>query len=285
MRLPDLDLRLYVSKPPFWLVALIVVSMVASWVPLAMIAKHRVSKHRQPRYHIFLDMDNQAKLKTQHESAVFADGRTMRPPVPGTVARGELRADDFFYRGYVVEGASGDSSGDSSGGEAAEVVATYFEGYPDQVSLDMSVLENGRLKYGIFCAHCHADSGNGQGTSQQRAMYLMERGNTATSWTAVANLHDGIFQEEAYPNGKVFNTITHGKGAMRGYKAQITPEDRWAIVAYVRALQLTQPKAPGTDTTAKAEGSPSLGSPPEPSPPEPSPPEPSPSDMTDTPDQ
>jgi len=240
MRLPDLDLRLYVPRPPFWLVVLIVVSAVASWVPLALIARHRVTKHEKPRIHIFLDMDNQAKLKAQHPTPVFADGRAMRPRVPGTVARGELAADDHFERGFEVTGVVENEDGSTT----PEV--RYFEGYPDDIDVNEALLKTGQLRYNTFCAPCHGASGNGMGAVQQRAQDLMTRGNTGTAWTAVANLHqtdeqgNRTFGEALYPNGKLYNTISVGKGAMQGYAAQITPADRWAIVAYVRALQLTR---------------------------------------------
>lgn len=238
MRLPDLDLRLYLPKPPFWLVAFVLVSLVASWIPLAMIAKHRVSKHPEPRYHIFLDMDNQAKLEAQGGSELFADGRAMRPRVPGTIARGGLRESDDFYRGYTVAGQGEDAS------------TTYIEGYPAQVELTRGLLEHGRLQYDVFCTPCHGASGDGQGTVQLRVMKLMTRGNTGTAWTQVANLHQGTFQEDAYPNGKLYNTIMNGKGAMNGYGDKIAAPEAWAIVAYVRALQMTQP---ANDTPEQAE--------------------------------
>lgn len=238
MRLPDLDLRLYVPRPPFWLVALIVVSAVASWVPLALIAWQRASRHKQPRIHIFHDMDHQAKLKTQKASPVFADGRTMRPPVPGTVARGELREDEHFELGYRVTGTTGNEDG-----ETVPEVA-YLEGYPNRVEVTEALLKTGQLRYNTFCAPCHGISGNGQGTAHRRAVELSERGHA--SWTAVADLHQTnnddelTFGQSLYPNGRLFHTISAGQGAMQGYAAQIDPADRWAIVAYVRALQLTQ---------------------------------------------
>jgi len=237
MRLPDLDLRLYVPKPPFWLAAFILVSLVGSWIPLALIARHRVMKHPEPAYHIFLDMDGQAKLKAQADSPVFADGRAMRPRVPGTIARGELAEDDAFFRGYTVEG------------EGEDATITYFIGYPDKVKLTEDLLAGGQQQFNIYCAPCHGASGNGMGTVQLRAVNLQARGNTGTVWTKVANLHDATFQEADYPNGKLFNTITHGKGAMNGYGAQIATPERWAIVAYVRALQMTRPPPPETPET------------------------------------
>ncbi|NBC10350.1 MAG: c-type cytochrome [Planctomycetes bacterium] len=245
MRLPDLDLRLYVPRPPFWLVALIVLSAVASWVPLALIARHRVTKHDKPRIHIFQGMDNQAKLKAQHPSPVFADGRAMRPRIEGTVARGELAADDHFERGFEITGVVENEDGTTTPD------VHYFEGYPDNIDVNDALLKTGQLRYNIHCALCHGESGNGMGTVQQRAQDLITRGNTGTVWTAVANLHqadeDGnlTFGEALYPNGKLYNTIAVGKGAMNGYAAQIKPADRWAIVAYVRALQLTQQSAEG----------------------------------------
>lgn len=254
MRLPDLDLRLYVPRPPFWLVALIVVSAVASWVPLALIARHRVTKHEKPRIHIFLDMDNQAKLKAQHASPVFADGRAMRPRVEGTVARGQLAANDRFERGFEITGVVENEDGTTT------PQVNYFPGYPDGLAVNEALLKTGQLRYNTFCAPCHGESGNGLGTVQQRAQDLMTRGNTGTAWTAVANLHqkdeqgNQTFGDELYPNGKLYNTISVGKGAMAGYASQIKPADRWAIVAYVRALQLTRQSAPSEgEQVAKAQ--------------------------------
>ncbi|MEM1107724.1 MAG: cytochrome c [Planctomycetota bacterium] len=236
MNLPDL--RLFLPKRvPMVLIALGTLALVGSWVPIVLIAKHTQVKHEKPRIHLFQDMDNQPKLKAQAASPIFADGRAMRPDVLGTIRRGELRDDAEYEQGYTV------------GREAGEFAPVFVTGMPDDVEVDHLFLARGQEKYNTFCYVCHGKAGYGNGPVNQRAMGLTQGDPTlswGTAWVPSANLNavqpDGTLQfgPDVYPNGKLYNVIAHGKGNMAGYGHAIPVEDRWAIVAYVRALQLSQ---------------------------------------------
>lgn len=233
-----LDFRLFLPKRvPMVMIALGILFVVASWVPITAIVRYTQVKHEKPRIHLFQDMDNQPKLKAQAASPIFADGRAMRPEVAGTVRRGELRDNPELQDGYTVT---------RDGGEFAPVFVT---GMPDGLEVDHFFLARGQKKFDTFCYPCHGKAGYGDGPVNQRAMALQQGDPTlswGTAWVASANLNavldDGTLQfgADAYPNGQLYSVIAHGKGNMAGYAHAIPVEDRWAIVAYVRALQLSQ---------------------------------------------
>lgn len=233
-----LDLRLFLPKRvPMVLVALGVLLVVGSWVVPTAIFKYTQVKHEKPRIHLFLDMDNQAKLKAQAASPIFADGRAMRPEVAGTVRRGELRDDAELEQGYTVTK------------EAGEFAPVFVTGMPEGLEVDHFFLARGQQKFDTFCYPCHGKAGYGNGPVNQRAAALQQGDPTlsyGTAWVQSANLNavldDGTLQfgADAYPNGKLYSVIAHGKGNMAAYGHAIPVEDRWAIVAYVRALQLSQ---------------------------------------------
>jgi mono/diheme cytochrome c family protein len=155
------------------------------------------------------DMHNQPKLIPQRGSEMFADHRGARPQVANTVARGQLHDDSYFYTG-VVAGANG-----------------YLEEkdlMPFPVT--MEVLNRGQERFNIYCTPCHSRVGNGLGE-------IVERG-----YKPAANFHDSV--RRAQPVSHYFYVMTHGYGAMPDYSAQLTPADRWAVAAYIRALQLSQ---------------------------------------------
>jgi mono/diheme cytochrome c family protein len=184
-------------------------------VPFVLIARARSLPQRQPRIDIFQGMGAQPKLKPQAKNPLFADHRAMRMPVPGTVARGQLRADDHFEHGKVqVDGQW-----------------QWAEQYPDQVELTEQLLERGRERFNIFCAPCHGRSGHGQGTVPKAAEEL------GTPWNVTSVHAEGVRQQSL---GELYNTVKWGKNTMPGYGSQIDTADRWAIVAYMRALQLSQ---------------------------------------------
>ncbi|MDC3379122.1 cytochrome c [Planctomycetota bacterium] len=188
-------------------------------VPFAVIAKARSSKTTKPRIHVIHDMDNQERFKAQQANPMFADGRSMRPPLPGTVARGELKEDDHFYRGIVANAW------------AAE--------YPEDVRpLTAEFLARGQERYEIHCAPCHGLSGYGDGPVAVRAALLAKDGATGTIWATPTTYHDDSLR--AKEHGYLFHVISHGVRNMPGYGAQIEERDRWAIVAYLRALQRSQ---------------------------------------------
>jgi mono/diheme cytochrome c family protein len=150
------------------------------------------------------DMHDQPKYQAYGRSAFFDDGRDMRPPVPGTVARGHLEDDAFFFDGIV-------------GGQPAAALP---------VALTPALLDRGQERYDIYCSPCHDRVGTGEGMIVQRG------------YRRPASFH--IDRLRQAPDGYFFDVITNGFGVMPAYRAQVPPADRWAIVAYVRALQLSQ---------------------------------------------
>ncbi len=191
---------------------------VMAMVPPALVAQLRAVHSTKPRVHLVQDMDNQPKFRAQQANPLFADGRAMRPPVAGTVARGHLNDDEHFERGIV-------------GGQWA---ATF----PSQVPVDMALLDRGRERFNIYCRPCHGAAGYGDGMVNLRAMELMNLGTNGTTWVQPKSLHEQAIREQ--PVGQTFNSITNGVRNMPPYGSQITVRDRWAIVAYVRALQRSQ---------------------------------------------
>ena len=149
------------------------------------------------------DMHDQPKYTPLRESTFFADSQSARAPVAGTVARGQLRDDTLLYTGQ-------------DGGEDA----TMFP-FP----VDEAVMARGRERYDIFCSPCHARTGAGDGL-------VVLRG-----YRRPPTLLDDRLRNA--PVGHFFDVITNGFGAMPDYASQIKVEDRWAIVAYIRALQLS----------------------------------------------
>ena len=179
----------------------------------------------KPRVHIFQDMDNQARFKTQQVNDLFADRRADRPDVSGTVARGEAKTDDHLWRGWV--------DGD------------WATGFPADLTVDMTFVQRGRERFAIYCTPCHGGAGYGDGMIHQRAMELMANPviSNGTNWVPPGNLHAEAVRIQ--PVGQIYNSITNGIRNMRGYAAQIPVEDRWAITAYVKALQRSQTAQPG----------------------------------------
>jgi mono/diheme cytochrome c family protein len=145
------------------------------------------------------DMHDQPRYEPQESSRFFEDGRSARPVVEGTVARGDLRDDDHLWLGKVDDA---------------------------WVEEDVVALERGRERYDIFCAPCHDRAGTGRGM-------IVERG-----YRRPPSLHDERLRATA--PGYFYDVIVNGFGVMPAYAAQIPVRDRWAIVAYLRALQLSQ---------------------------------------------
>ncbi len=150
------------------------------------------------------DMHDQPKYKPLAESGFFADGRSERPPVEDTVARGQLHEDELLYFGRVDKAP-------------AKV-------FPFPVTRE--VLERGKERFDIFCSPCHSRVGDGRGMVTQRGL----RGPPSFH---IARLREA-------PPGHFFDVVTNGFGAMSSYASRIPVTDRWAIIAYIRALQLSQ---------------------------------------------
>jgi mono/diheme cytochrome c family protein len=151
------------------------------------------------------DMHDQPKFIPLRPSGFFDDGRSARPLTEGTVARGHLNDDAAFYTGKGPDGKPLDT-------------------FPFPVTKE--VIVRGQDRFNIYCAPCHDRTGYGSGM-------IVRRG-----YRRPPSYHSGKIRELS--NGFIFDVITNGFGAMADYAAQIPPRDRWAIVAYVRALQLSQ---------------------------------------------
>jgi mono/diheme cytochrome c family protein len=163
------------------------------------------------------DMHDQPKMKPLRESEMFADKRSARPLVPGTVARGTLREDTVLYTGKV-------------GNEFVTEIP---------VKVNAELLERGRTEFQVFCSPCHGRTGRGDGM-------IVQRGFKKPSSYHVDRLRQ-------MPIGYFYDVMTNGFGAMSDYAGQVTPQDRWAIAAFVRALQLSQ-YAPAGDVPEDRRG-------------------------------
>jgi len=151
------------------------------------------------------DMHDQPKYIALRPSSFFNDGRSARPPVDGAIARGHLNDDAALHTGKAADGKPLDT-------------------FPFPVTKE--VIERGRARFNIYCTPCHDRTGNGEGM-------IVRRG-----YRKPPSYH--IDRLRQVPNGYIYDVIANGFGSMPDYAAQIQPHDRWAIVAYVRALQLSQ---------------------------------------------
>jgi hypothetical protein len=156
----------------------------------------------KPPIHINPSMFNQPKYKAQAASDFFYDGKTMREPVAGTVARGMFADDPTVVTGMDAGG---------------KPLAT------SPVATDDALLARGAERYAIYCQPCHDERGEGQGVLSQRAK------------VPTANLLEKRIQD--MPDGEIFDTISNGKGLMGSYRYQVPPHDRWAIIAHVRGME------------------------------------------------
>jgi mono/diheme cytochrome c family protein len=185
----------------------------AAAVPFSLAALSRVSTSESTRFHIVPDMDWQQKFKPQRKNDFFPDHRAMRLPVDGTVAVGDLRDDDHFYQGRV-NGA-------------------FAKTFPEQVELTAETMERGRTQFGTYCTPCHGVDGAGEGMVHLRARSLMQG-----TWVQPSNLHQENLLYK--PVGELYDGVTRGIRNMPSYARQISPEDRWAVILYLRALQRSQ---------------------------------------------
>jgi mono/diheme cytochrome c family protein len=149
-------------------------------------------------------MHDQPKYVPLRESSFFGDARSARPIVEGTVARGHLHEDTLLYTGKV-----------------GKADASVFP-----LVVDERVMAHGRERFNIYCSPCHGRTGQGDGM-------VVRRG-----YRRPPSYHQDRLRDA--PVGHFFDVITNGFGAMPDYASQIKVEDRWAIVAYVRALQLSE---------------------------------------------
>lgn len=183
------------------------------------------------------DMQDQPKMKPYRQSTFFRDGLSSRPPVEGTVARGFLKTDKEFFTGKKAGRANANIQGtpaQAPGPQPSSVAGAAPQGaaaYPDDVEVfpipvTRETVRRGKERYEIFCSACHGLTGNGDGM-------IVRRG-----FRRAASFNDDRLRQA--PVGHFFDAITNGWGAMPSYAPQIEPQDRWAIIAYIRALQLSQ---------------------------------------------
>lgn len=197
---------------PILYVLLVLVAL--SLIPIGMVYKARSTRGRATtRIQVVYDMDDQVSHKTQTRNSFFADGMAMRQPVAGTVARGQAWTDDPLYKGMV---------------EGDTLFVTEFP-----VEVTSALVDRGQERFNIYCLPCHGASGNGNGLVNARATFLAEG-----TWTPPTDLTSQQVIDR--PVGHIYNTIARGIRNMPSYGSQIPVEDRWAITAFVRALQLTR---------------------------------------------
>jgi mono/diheme cytochrome c family protein len=175
-------------------------------VMVVAIAGKRGSISRRPPIELFADMNRQPKLRPQTPDAYFADGKSSRLPIAGTIAR-EDRYEDLPV-----------NTGRKTG------MTNFVETLPVEVTAKL--MARGQQRFTINCSPCHGPQADGNGITKKYGM------------PTVANLHDKRIVEMT--DGEIFNTITYGKNLMGPYGPNVTVEDRWAIIAYLRALQLSQ---------------------------------------------
>ncbi|HZL34803.1 MAG TPA: cytochrome c [Tepidisphaeraceae bacterium] len=228
-------------RPPFWLVSFGLVFIIASWLPLVLFARARVRPNDNTHLALIQDMGTQPKFREQQTNELFADDRADRLPIVGTVpfsadpnhydhrnpsAYDPAQTDDHYWRGYS-----------SKNGPDGKPVVTWFDSYPEQLldngKLTEAFLKRGQERFNIYCSACHGLDGRASGTVNYTAVELKEG-----TWTPAASLPSA--QVRARQIGHIYNTINVGIRTMPGYGAQVPVEDRWAIVAYVKALQLAQ---------------------------------------------
>lgn len=202
----------------------------------------RGSKSELPPIEVFPDMDHQAKVKYQAASEFFADGRGARLPVKNTVPMGfEIPAK------AAVDGAKPARFAFTNGVDyynTGKMGDFYGDGLPTEITSDPLVFneaffKRGEQRYNIHCAVCHGASGNGKGVTSKygilTAFNFQQPGNTDPANAAAFRA-----------DGAIFDVITNGKGLMGGYGGNISVRDRWAIVAYIRALQLAAKESGAT---------------------------------------
>ncbi len=203
----------------------------------------------------YQQMAQQPKLKPQDPSAFWMDGRSTRPLVTGTVARGQLREDAWYFTGKV-KGLPPAPSTDKI--PAAEVLAQYADTFPEPVTEAM--LKRGQQRYNIYCNVCHGQTGAADGTIVLRgflkppAFWQQEVDLKAHHSRGLKYQGAGDVALTDAPVGYLFHVISHGYGAMGSYSAQVPVADRWAIVAYLRALQETNRKGGVALATPATEG-------------------------------
>lgn len=196
-----------------YFLAIFGVTMVAA----VLIAGRRGDISRKPPIEVFPDMDRQLKLRPQSPNGFFPNGVSSQPFPEGTVAQGKpmLVAGRAVYAYEDSPVNTGKITGTTN----------FIELNP--VPVTAAGLERGRERFNIYCSPCHGAQGDGNGITKKIG-----------AMPVVTSLHDKRII--GLPDGDIFNTVSYGRGQMQGYAAQIPVEDRWAILSYLRALQLSR---------------------------------------------
>lgn len=199
---------------PRWFLFTAFVLGVLGMVPFALIARSREQTSPVTRLAIIQDMGHQPKYRAQAPNPVFADGRAMRLPVDGAIAREDPAGDTRYTRG-------------TDAGKFVKLTP---------MPATKERLLRGQERFGVYCAPCHGLAGYGDGIVTARSAVLAEQ-KQAVALVPKSYHSDDLRTKES---GSFFNTITHGQNAMPPYAAQVSIEDRWNIVMYIRALQRSQ---------------------------------------------
>lgn len=178
-------------------------------VIVMLIAGKRGTVSRRTPIELFPDMNRQPRLRPQKPNEFFADGKSSQMPVPGTIAREDVNYADEPANTGRVPGTT-----------------NFIENIP--VPVTEALMARGQQRFNINCSPCHGEQGDGKGITVR----------IGAMPPTVADLHQKRIV--AMGDGEIFNTISNGKGLMGPYGANVTVEDRWAIIAYLRALQLSQ---------------------------------------------
>ena len=204
--------------------------------------KYRGHIFNEPPIVLLPDMDNQDVLKAQKESAFFADGQGARQPVAETAPRG-FQASGATQLGGIPEYEFSGQVGYYYSGHVGDY---YGTGMPEELTLTaenaQELLKRGEERYNVYCSVCHGVSGDGAGVT---SLYGVP---------GIANLMSPPYGAASYPDGRLFEVIGKGKGNMSGYAYNIPVRDRWAIVAYVRAMQTARSAPYDTVKEAYEEG-------------------------------
>lgn len=173
------------------------------------------------------DMQDQPRYKPYKKSDFFPDDKAMRHLPEGTVARGKLKENKAFFTGQI-DNPNPNAQVQTTTNAAGNTIVTSFPNAIDEFPIPVTkeLIDRGQERYNIHCIVCHGPVGNGDGM-------IVRRG-----FPAPPTYHDDRLRNA--PVGHFFDVMTRGWGRMNSYAAQITPADRWAIVAYIRALQLSQ---------------------------------------------
>lgn len=257
-----------VGPLPGFLKPIGIVVLCLAALPPAFIAYQRSGPSELTRIDIWPDMDYSEAAKPQEASTLFADGRSNRSQIPGTIAVGDFEDDDAYFKGFLpdapetasvdpmtrhakltslvvqedgADGEAGQATPENADGAPKTSVPAagqvkepnYITDFPKQVQITQKFLKRGEQRFNIYCAVCHGQVGKGNGLVSERAKEIQ-----SLDWLPPTDLTSKPVVAQKI--GKIFDTISNGRRKMAGYKNQITVKDRWAIAAYVRALQASQ---------------------------------------------